>query len=53
MIYLFQVMAILYLFILGGRRGILNLECLLKFVTGSKKTISRFQAPTDFTFYRD
>ena len=34
---LFQVMAIiLFLFILGGRGGIVNLGCILKFVTGAK-----------------
>ena len=28
---------ILFLFILGGRGGIVNLGCILKFVTGAKK----------------
>ena len=38
MIYLFQVIAIiLFLFILGGRRGIVNLGCIQKFFTGAKK----------------
>lgn len=36
--YFFQVMAmILFLFILGDRKDIVNLGCILKFVAGAKK----------------